>query len=80
MATVTPVPPRLEAVKREIQAQLEAQGDTPPGFDLDLWLQDWLYRPQPSLDGRKPAELLSTESGIATVSRALGSLLSGAYQ
>lgn len=80
MATVIPVPAQLEAVKREIQTQLEAQGDTPPGFDIDNWLQDWLHRPQPALAGRKPAELLSTEAGVVSVCRALGSILSSAYQ
>jgi hypothetical protein len=80
MATVIPVPAQIEAVKRDIQARLEAQEDSPLGFDIDLWLQDWLQRPQPALGGRKPAELLSTEAGIASVRRALGSVLSGAYQ
>lgn len=80
MTTLIPVPAQIEAVKREIQTRLQAQKDTPPGFDIDLWLQDWLRLPQPALGGRPPAELLSTEAGIALVRRALGSMLSDAYQ
>lgn len=80
MATLIHVPAQIEAVKCEIHTQLEAQGDTAPGFDIDLWLQDWLRRPQPALGGRQPADLLSTEAGIASVSRVLGSILGGAYQ
>lgn len=80
MAIHTPVPAQIEAVKREIQEQIEAQGDSLPGFDIDTWLQGWLQRPQPALDGRRPVELLSTEAGIESVRRALGSTLSGSYQ
>ena len=80
MAAVIPVPAQIEAVKREIQARIEAQDDSPPGFDIDLWLQEWLRRPQPALGGREPAELLSSEAGIESVRRALGSALSGSYQ
>jgi hypothetical protein len=80
MATIIPVPAQIEAVKREIQTRLEAQEESSPGFDIDLWLQDWLRRPQPALGGRKPAELLSTEAGIESVRRALGSILGGSYQ
>ncbi len=80
MAAIIPIPAQIEVVKREIQAQIEAQEDAPLGFDMDAWLQDWLQRPQPALGGRKPAELLSTEAGIESVRRALGSTLSGSYQ
>ncbi len=80
MAAPIPIPAQIEAVKREIQAQIEAQADSPPGFDMDAWLQEWLQRPQPALGGRKPADLLSTEEGIESVRRALGSTLSGSYQ
>lgn len=80
MVKVIPVPEQIEAVKREIQKRLKVQEDTPPEFDIDIWLQDWLHRPQPALGGRQPAELLSTDEGIASVSRALGSILSGAFQ
>lgn len=80
MAAIIPVPAQIEAVKRAIQAQIEAQEDSPPGFDIDLWLQEWLHRPQPALGGIRPAELLSTDAGIESVRRALGATLSGSYQ
>lgn len=80
MAVLIPIPAQIEAVKREIQAQIDAQPDSPPDFNMDAWLQEWLQRPQPALGGRKSAELLSTEEGIESVGRALGSTVSGSYQ
>lgn len=50
------------------------------GFDSAAWLGHWLERPQPSLGGRKPADLIDTPTGFAVVSRLLGALQSGAYQ
>lgn len=49
-------------------------------FDAAKWLGRWLERPQPSLGGRMPAELIDTPTGIDVVSRLLGAIESGAYQ
>ena len=49
-------------------------------FDAAKWLGQWIERPQPSLGGRKPADLLDTPTGIDVVARLLGSIESGAYQ
>lgn len=75
-----PVPAKIEEVKREIQRLIEAQADCPPGFDIDLWLQEWLQTPQPALGGARPVELLSTEAGVESVRRVLGATVSGSYQ
>ena len=50
------------------------------GFDAAKWLGLWLERPQPALDGHKPADLIDTPTGLDIVGRLLGSLESGAYQ
>lgn len=50
------------------------------GFDSAKWLGGWIERPQPSLGGRKPADLLDTPTGVDVVARLLGSIASGAYQ
>lgn len=50
------------------------------GFDVAKWLGQWIERPQPSLGGRKPADLLDTPTGIDVVARLLGSSESGSYQ
>lgn len=50
------------------------------GFNAAKWLGQWIERPQPSLGGRKPADLLDTPTGVAVVARLLGSIESGAYQ
>jgi len=48
-------------------------------FDVRKWLGQWLQRPQPSLGGKRPAELLDTPTGLEVVSRLLGAVESGAY-
>ena len=50
------------------------------GFDSAKWLGQWLERPQPSLGGRKPGDLLDTPTGSEIVARLLGAIESGAYQ
>jgi putative toxin-antitoxin system antitoxin component (TIGR02293 family) len=50
------------------------------GFDAAKWLGQWIEHPQPSLGGRKPADLLDTPTGIEVVARLLGSIESGTYQ
>jgi len=49
-------------------------------FDSAKWLGQWIERAQPSLGGRKPADLLDTPTGVEVVARLLGSIESGAYQ
>jgi putative toxin-antitoxin system antitoxin component (TIGR02293 family) len=49
-------------------------------FDAARWLGQWIERPQPSLGGRKPADLLDTPTGVEIVARVLGAAESGAYQ
>ena len=49
-------------------------------FDAAKWLGLWIERPQAALGGRKPADLVSTPTGLDMVSRLLGAMESGAYQ
>ena len=49
-------------------------------FDAPEWLGRWIERPQASLGGRKPADMLDTPTGVNTVARLLKSLESGSYQ
>jgi putative toxin-antitoxin system antitoxin component (TIGR02293 family) len=69
---------RLLAIAQEIVANSTAS--EAEGFDAAKWLGQWIERPQPSLGGRKPADLLDAPTGIAVVTRLLGSIESGAYQ
>ena len=50
------------------------------GFDVVRWMGQWIERPQPSLGGHKPSELIDTPTGLEMVARVLGALRSGAYQ
>lgn len=49
-------------------------------FDGARWLGQWLERPQQSLGGRRPAELIDTPTGVEVVTRLLGAIESGSYQ
>ena len=69
---------RLLAIVEAIVANSTAEGAK--GFDAPQWLGRWIERPQPSLGGRKPADLLDTPSGIGVVARLLGAIESGAYR
>lgn len=80
MAADSRLPGALQDVRERLQAALEADGESPPGFDLDQWLQEWLERPQPALGGARPVQLLDSAEGQESVRRVLGALLSGAYQ
>ena len=48
-------------------------------FDVARWLGRWIETPQPALGGKKPADLLDTETGASMVERTLGAVRSGAY-
>jgi len=64
-------------------AQDVVENSTAPeakSFDAAKWLGQWIERPQPSLGGRKPADLIDTPTGVEVVARLLGSIESGAYQ
>jgi len=50
------------------------------GFDVAKWFGQWIERPQPSLGGRKPADLIDTPTGLKIVARLLGSIESNSYQ
>ena len=69
---------RLLGIAKEIVANSTAA--EAKNFDSAKWLGKWLERPQPSLGGRKPADLIDTPTGIEVVARLLGSIESGAYQ
>jgi len=73
-------PSALNDVKDRLQSALDAGGESPPEFDLDRWLEEWLELPQPALGGSRPIELLNSPEGLTSVRRALGALISGAYQ
>lgn len=74
----TALPAEIQMVAERLREALRADGS--PDFDFDHWLQDWLYRPQPALGGATPNSLLDSASGIESVRRVLGAVLSGAYQ
>ncbi len=48
-------------------------------FDVARWLGRWIETPQPALGGKRPADLLDTETGASMVERTLGAMRSGAY-
>jgi putative toxin-antitoxin system antitoxin component (TIGR02293 family) len=69
---------RLLGIAQAMTASSTA--DEAKDFDAAKWLGRWIDIPQPSLGGRKPADLLDTPTGVEIVARLLGAVESGAYQ
>jgi putative toxin-antitoxin system antitoxin component (TIGR02293 family) len=69
---------KLIAMAQELVAESTAK--EAQDFDAARWLGKWLERPQPSLGGRRPADLVDTPTGLEIVMRLLGALQSGSYQ
>lgn len=69
---------RLIGIAQRIAA--DSTADAAKDFDAAKWLGLWIERPQPSLGGLRPADLLGTPTGLEVVARLLGSIESGAYQ
>jgi putative toxin-antitoxin system antitoxin component (TIGR02293 family) len=73
----------LAMARLAAMAQDMARQSTAPeakDFDAVRWLGQWIERAQPALDGRRPADLLDTPTGVDLVARLLGAIQSGAYQ
>lgn len=64
-----------------IAKAMAENSDAPEARDFDTakWLGEWIERPQASLGGRKPAEMLDTPTGVETVVKLLGAIESGVY-
>ena len=65
--------------RRRLLAQLRAivaRSSSPAAqaFDAATWLAMWLDTPQPTMDGRRPADLLGTTLGMEILERALATL------
>lgn len=58
----------------------DARADDRNDFDVGEWLAGWLDTANPSLGSVRPRDLMGTPTGALAVERALGSVLSGAYQ
>ena len=69
---------RLAAMAQEMVK--ESTAPEARDFDAVRWLGQWIERAQPALDGRRPADLLDTPTGVNLVARLLGAIQSGAYQ
>ena len=69
---------KLLGTAEEILANSTA--DEARDFDVAKWLGQWIERPQPSLGGLAPADLLDTPTGFEIVARLLRAIESGSYQ
>ena len=56
-----------------------AESGGPEGFHAAAWMARWMDRPQPTLGGQRPGELVDTADGRALVSDLLARMQSGAY-
>lgn len=68
----------LASLIGQVQVMVERSGD-PTDFDAAKWISNWLDQPVPSLEGRKPAELMDTPPGQDIVSNLVAMMETGAY-
>jgi len=68
----------IDALAVQIQRMVEESGNA-ASFNARAWLISWLERPLPALDGRKPMELLDSESGFDVLSALLARAQAGAF-
>ena len=62
----------------QVQVMVEESGDL-KDFDAAKWVADWLDRPAPALNGRRPGEYMDTAEGQEIVSGLIAQIQSGAY-
>ncbi len=62
----------------QVEVMIAQSGD-PIGFDAAKWLCEWLERPLPAFDGRRPAEFMDTTEGQHLVASLIAKMQSGAY-
>lgn len=62
----------------QVQVMVEQSGDS-ENFDAAKWVTDWLDRPAPALNGRRPGEYMDTAEGQEIVSGLIAKIQSGAY-
>lgn len=60
-------------------AKIVAESGTIENFNAASWTARWLDRPNPSLGGRNPGELMSTADGRQLVESLAAMMQSGAY-
>lgn len=63
----------------KVEELLDPEHPEAQGFNTERWIGEWIYRPQPALGGKPPAEFIDTPSGREEVMRLLGAAASGAY-
>ena len=62
----------------QVDAIVRESGN-PEDFDAAKWVSAWLDRPQATLGGKRPAELMDTSEGRGIVSGLVAQMQSGAY-
>lgn len=69
----------LELLQKVQEMVAESTNPTAASFDAELWLREWIHKPQPALGGRRPADVLTTRDGVPAVLRVLGAFFSGSF-
>ena len=59
--------------------EMVTRSGTAKGFDAARWTAEWLQQPNPSLDGKRPAEWMDPAVGRELVSETLARIESGVY-
>lgn len=68
----------LDGLVEQVERLVQESGD-PEDFNARKWVAAWLERPQPALDGHRPAEFMDSAAGRQIVSDLVARMQSGAY-
>lgn len=70
--------PAFERLRHQVEMAVRESG-RPEGFDADIWLKRWLYKPIGALGGRMPAEYMESPEGVEVISNLIGQIQHSVY-
>ena len=66
-----------QRVVDKIREMLGERNALAPSFDLDAWVESWLQRPLPQLEGRSPSEVIDEHGDWQAIESVLESMRGG---
>lgn len=63
----------------EVVERIVRESGNPRGFNAQEWVRHWIATPKRALGGRRPRDLLRTESGRTAVRQLIERMQSSAY-
>lgn len=68
----------IEEITKQVKQIIIESGNI-EGFDVDVWVKNWINSPTPCLGGRCPIEFLTNEKGYKMILDIISRIQSGAF-